>query len=233
MKSAFVIACFAAVNCANANIIADAKQFFAELPVTRQEAIRKSGTATPVHRAPTLTQQHQAIQAHHNLRAQRERLGLPKMGAGSNHDLQSTYTEMGGLTGLMLGVASGVQYNSAAGTSDCFTTVEGFSVALNSVGHIISHIYMPWYAPEAMQLFQDSTALTAGFYTTCQMDKLINNLTGLVSVEGLSTLSARGGTSLLTLGPKFLSSMKEPNSSSFMVGQSFGKLFSAISGYSI
>jgi len=35
MKSAFVIACFAAVNCANANIIDDTKQFFAELPVTR------------------------------------------------------------------------------------------------------------------------------------------------------------------------------------------------------
>jgi hypothetical protein len=72
------------------------------------------------------------------------------MGAGSNHDLQSTYTEMGGLSGLMLGVASGIQYNSASGVSDCFTTVEGFSIALNSVGHVISHIYMPWYAPEAM-----------------------------------------------------------------------------------
>lgn len=155
------------------------------------------------------------------------------MGAGSNHDLQSTYTEMGGLTGLMLGIASGVQYNPAAGVSDCFTTVEGFSVALNSVGHIISHIYMPWYAPEAMQLFQDTTALTAGFYTTCKMDKLINNLTGLVSVEGLSTLSARGGTSLLTLGPKFLNAWKDPTQTAFTRGQAFGKLFSGISGFTI
>ena len=65
------------------------------------------------------------------------------------------------------------------------------------------------------------------------MDKLINNLTGLVSVEGLSTLGARGGTSLLTLGPDFLSAMKDPNMSSFMVGQSFGKLFSGISGFTI
>lgn len=56
MKSAFVIACFAAVNSANANLINDAKQFFAELPVTRQEAIRKSGISTPIHRATTLTQ---------------------------------------------------------------------------------------------------------------------------------------------------------------------------------
>lgn len=35
MKSAFVIACFAAVNSANANMFGDVKQFFAELPVTR------------------------------------------------------------------------------------------------------------------------------------------------------------------------------------------------------
>ncbi len=87
------------------------------------------------------------------MRAQRERLGLAKMGAGSNHDLQSTYTEMGGLTGFMLGITSGVQYNAAAGTAECFNTVEGFSMALNSVGHVLSHIYLPWYLPEGTQLF--------------------------------------------------------------------------------
>jgi hypothetical protein len=69
MKSAFTIACFAAVNCANANLFDDAKQFWAELPVTRQEAIRKSGKPSLSHTAPTLTQEHQAIEAHHNLRA--------------------------------------------------------------------------------------------------------------------------------------------------------------------
>jgi hypothetical protein len=65
------------------------------------------------------------------------------------------------------------------------------------------------------------------------MDKLINNLTGLVSVEGLSTLSARGGTSLLTLGPKFMSSLKDPNQTAFTIGQSFGKLFAGITGFTI
>ena len=87
------------------------------------------------------------------MRAQRERLGLAKIGAGSNHDLQSTYTEMGGLSGLLLGVTSGIQYNMAAGTTECFNTVEGFSIALNSAGHVLSHIYLPWYLPEGTQLF--------------------------------------------------------------------------------
>ena len=122
---------------------------------------------------------------------------------------------MGGLTGLLLGVASGIQYNPASGTSDCFTTVEGLSISLSTAGHVLSHIYLPWYAPEGMQLFQDSTALVAGFYTNCKMDKLITSLNGLVSVEGLSTLASRGGTSLLTLGPQFMSVWKDEAASSF------------------
>ena len=216
MKSTFAVACFVAINSANANLLDDAKQFFAELPVTRQEAIKKAGGSTTFsHRIPTLTQEHMAVEAHHNLRAQRERLGLAKIGAGSNHDLQSEYTTMGGLTGLLLGVASGIQYNPASGTSDCFTTVEGLSISLNSAGHVLSHIYLPWYAPEGMQLFQDSTALVAGLYTNCKMDKLITSLNGLVSVEGLSTLASRGGTSLLTLGPQFMSVWKDEAASSF------------------
>lgn len=133
----------------------------------------------------------------------------------------------------MLGVSSGVQYNTAAGFSPCFTTVEGFSTALNSAGHVIAHLYMPWYAPEGMQLFQDSTALIAGFYTTCQMDKLINSLSGIASVEGLSTLAARGSTSLLTLGPKFMSDFSDPEVSAFQLGQSFGKLFSGLTNFTI
>jgi hypothetical protein len=60
---------------------------------------------------------------------------------------------MGGLSGLLLGVAQGLSYNPAAGINSCFTTVEGGTSALNSFGHIVSHIYLPWYAPEAMQLF--------------------------------------------------------------------------------
>jgi len=65
------------------------------------------------------------------------------------------------------------------------------------------------------------------------MDKLITSMNGLASVEGLSTLAARGGTSLLTLGPQFMSSWKDPEASSFMVGQSFGKLFSGVTNFSI
>jgi len=65
------------------------------------------------------------------------------------------------------------------------------------------------------------------------MDKLITSMNGLASVEGLSTLAARGGTSLLTLGPKFMSTWKDPAATSFMVGQSFGKLFSGVTNFSI
>lgn len=233
MKSTFAVACFVAVNSANANLIENVKEFWADIPVTRQEAIRRAGRPNLVHREPTLTSQHMELQAHHNIRAQRERLGLPIMGAGSNRDLADEYTSMGGLTGLLLGMANGIQYNAASGVSDCFTTVEGLTNSLNSAGHVISHIYLPWYAPEGIQLFQDSTALMAGFYTNCKIDKLITSLNGLASVEGMSTLASRGGTSLLTLGPQFMNTWKSPDASSFEVGRSFGKLFSAVTNFTI
>lgn len=73
----------------------------------------------------------------------------------------------------------------------------------------------------------------AGFYTTCKMDKLITSLNGLVSVEGLSTLATRGGTSLLTLGPQFLSSWNDPEQSAFQLGAAFGKLFSGLTNFTI
>lgn len=92
MKSAFVVACFAAANSANANIIDSAKEFFANLPVTREDAMklnRQSGAiVTPIHREVTLAQQHQALEAHHSLRAQRQRLGLSRMGVGAGQDLE-------------------------------------------------------------------------------------------------------------------------------------------------
>lgn len=73
----------------------------------------------------------------------------------------------------------------------------------------------------------------AGFYTNCKMDKLITSLNGLVSVEGISTLASRGGTSLLTLGPQFLSVWKDETASSFQLGKAFGKLFSAVTNFTI
>ena len=56
MKSTFAVACFVAINSANASFFEDAKQFFAELPVTRQDAMKKAGTTSFTHRATTLTQ---------------------------------------------------------------------------------------------------------------------------------------------------------------------------------
>jgi hypothetical protein len=45
MKSAFALACFAAVNSVDANLLDDAKQYWADFPVTREQAIRKSNYA--------------------------------------------------------------------------------------------------------------------------------------------------------------------------------------------
>jgi hypothetical protein len=58
-------------------------------------------------------------------------------------------------------------------------------------------------------------------------------MTGLISVEGLSTLTARGGTTLLTLGPKVMSTVNDATATSFMKGQAVGNLFAALTGFAV
>jgi hypothetical protein len=59
------------------------------------------------------------------------------------------------------------------------------------------------------------TALSAGVFTNCEINKLINVMTGLASVEGLSTLGARGGMSFLTLWPKVKAAVADEEGSSY------------------
>jgi len=51
-----------------------------------------------------------AAEAHHNLRAQRERLGLAKVGAGVN--VLKSYDNLNGALGTILGMTKGMLYNA-------------------------------------------------------------------------------------------------------------------------
>lgn len=84
-----------------------------------------------------------------------------------------------------------------------------------------------------MQLFSDATVISASFTSNCKIDKLITSLNGLISVEGLSTFSTRGGVSLLTLGPQFWDAWTDEKGTGFTIGEKFGKLFSGITNFTI
>ena len=56
---------------------------------------------------------------------------------------------------------------------------------------VLARIYMPWYVPEAQLVIQDNIALLGGFYHDCDVNKLFDSLTGLLSQEGLSAAATR------------------------------------------
>lgn len=86
MKSAFTIACFAAINCAEASLLEKAFEQLRKLPFTVDEAQARFNSNGNMEFATHPILEHSALQAHHNIMAQRERLGLPRSLAGEDRD---------------------------------------------------------------------------------------------------------------------------------------------------
>lgn len=148
MKQSFVLACLTAAYTAEAGIIDQLIEFRSKIPRTQEDARKKFGRVREFKTSP----QHRimAEQAHTNVRAQRERLGLAPLTAdGRGGNLKKSYEDLGGFSGYILGVAKGLQYNQAAGPSPCFNAVEATTVAGSNLFFILSKIYQPWYVPEA------------------------------------------------------------------------------------
>ena len=111
---AFVLACVVASAYAGlADILETAQAIWDEVPVTKQQALKKYGKAPKFKTTPT----HQkAVEAAHiNVRAQRERLGLAPIGnsnllaAGIEAgDGFAAYENMDGFTGSVLGFFKGL-----------------------------------------------------------------------------------------------------------------------------
>merc|ERR1712127_768694 len=157
--------------------------------------------------------------------AQRQRLGLAPIGAPRDGDMRKSYEDMTGLSAALLGMAQGLQYNSAAGPSKCFIAVEGTTVAASNMFYVLVRSYMPWYQPELQLVLQDQIALIGGFYNDCDANKFFDTMTTLFSQEGLSAAGARGSTAYLTMYGAFKESMGDERSSTFVKGEAFGKLF--------
>lgn len=173
-------------------------------------------------------------QAHINVRAQRERIGMkPWVGASREDSLFKSYEDMTGFSAGILGVAEGLMYNPAAGRNACFNAIESGTVAGSNLFYVLSKLYLPWYAPEVQLVLQDNIALLGGFYIDCDVNKFFDSMTTLFSEEGLSAAGARGTSVYMFEYGKYKDIKKDPLSSTYQKGVAQGKLFGSITNYHI
>lgn len=237
MKTVFSIALLSAV--ATADWINQVQRYhgFLEstfgLPVTRRDALNKFH---PNHKRQFKKHpNHEMImeQATHSVRAQRVRLGLPKIAAGDG-DSESSYENLEGFLGRTLGIFQGMQYStSGGGNSACFTAIESLLLASQNAISLMPKVILPWYSSEVQLVTQDFIALNAGWYTDCEVSKFFNTMTGLASSEGLSEMGARGSGSYMFEYKSYKKLKADPNATSFQKGKSFGALFAIIVDYHI
>jgi hypothetical protein len=237
MMTAFVLACVASVTLGH--LFTPLQEAWDAFPVTKDQA-RKKYNKSGYKAFKTSPEHQQAVaEAHVSVRAQRERLGLAPIGmagvvaAGRGDNIRKSYEDMTGFTAGILGMAMGLQYNSAAGPNKCFNAIEGALTASSNFFWVLARIYMPWYVPEAQLVVQDNIALLGGFYTDCDVNKFFDSMTTLFSEEGLSSLGARGATASQFEYKRYQKAKEDPRGSTFTRGESFGKLFGAITNYHI
>jgi hypothetical protein len=192
MKVSFTIACVVAT--ASAGIVDGLVDFVADFPISKADARAKYGAKYREFKTNP-THQQAVKEAHHNLRAQRERLGLPRIGAdpARDEDVRKAYEDMNGLSAWMLGLTQGLQYSTSGSTSKCFDAVEGMTTGFSNLFYVLTRMYMPWYMGEAQLAMQDTIALFGSVYIECDVNKFFDSMTTLFSVEGVSSLGARGG----------------------------------------
>jgi hypothetical protein len=189
------------VAATQANLLTSVQEFIADFPVTKQDA-RDKYTVPHSFKTSHAHQQMYAA-AHDNVRSQRVRLGLPHIGAARGEDVFKSYQDMTGFSALVLGIAQGLMYNSAAGPNACFNAIESGLITSSNFFFIASKLYLPYYLPEFQLVLQDNVALIGGLYTDCDVNKFFDSMTTLISSEGVSSLGARAGGSYFFQYAKF------------------------------
>ena len=137
----------------------------------------------------TPAQRKRTVDAHHSLMAQRERLGLPLVGAGPN--VEQSYSELNSTSGFILNMLTGMAYNGDATNSSCYSASESLIIALDTSSDIFKKIYIAAYWAEAQVQIQDSVAILAGVYVDCSIDKIFTTLLHLASSEGIAEVTGR------------------------------------------
>lgn len=224
--TAFVSA--ALVGAVSAFDFSDVEQFIASVPLKKSDVHHMH----KAHKKIQLNEHQRANvqEAHHSVRATRERLGLSRVGAGPN--VEQTYDNMNGFLGTLLGVAGGLMYHPGQRNA-CFTAVEGSLISLDSLAHVLMNIYMPWYWPEFQTVMQDEISLQAALYADCDVDKFFNTMTHLITWEGASELLARAAGGFFFEFQDLLTAWDDESISSYQLGTKFGRVFGTLTDWRI
>jgi len=135
-------------------------------------------------------------EAHHNLIAQRQRLGLGKVGVAAGPKVEQQYAELNSWSGFVLNILGGMSYSKGS-DSKCYNAAESWIIAQDTGTDILKKIYIPAYLSEFQIQIQDFVAISAALYVDCSIDKLFTTVTHLASDEGISEISSRVAGSYL------------------------------------
>jgi len=149
-------------------------------------------------RIQPLSKEHRraAVQAHHNLMARRERLGLGRVGAGAGPRVGQDYANLSSMSGFTLNLLKGMEYGRS-GESKCYDAAESMIVGLDTTTDILAKLYIPAYFSEAQVQFQDLMAVSSALFVDCNVDKMFYTVTHLITSEGISELVGRSAGAAL------------------------------------
>ena len=150
MKSAFAASCLVVASQAGLNAAFHDFLRAHDIPITRHDAHKVVGHNTR-HFSSTHISKMAIEEAHHNVRAQRARLGLAPVGTGTN--LVKSYDNLNGFIGYLLGIAQGLQYNPNSTSSVCFSAVEGMLISMDNGLMVMTKLWAPWYWSEIQLTF--------------------------------------------------------------------------------
>ena len=111
-------------------------------------------------------------------------------------NINSVDESVNGIVGWALGISFGLQ-SSQLKSSVCYDSVDSTILLLESIYLVVRQIYLPWNLGYLAQDIQDLINMTAAIYAECQLQSLINVISGLISVEGISTIGAQVGGALI------------------------------------
>ena len=219
---------------------------FSDYKFTNRHTVNEK-LAKNKHRVKPLTahQRSRVIEAHHNMMATRNRLGMPLVGAGPRSHIAGTgndsgprvgqdYAALNSTSGFILNLLTGMTYGDNGADSKCYNAAESFIISTDTSSDIIKKLYITAYWAEAQVNLQDFIAISSGLFVDCQLTQLFNTVSHLASSEGVSQVMGRVTGAIPFEMKRCIEVYNDPKSFSTQEkGYRYGKCTSIILNYTI
>ena len=108
-----------------------------------------------------------------------------------------------GVWGFVLGLAYGLQYD-ANKPGACYVSIESEVEALVQIWELMRVSYLPSTWSSIFQASMDTVDLGSSIFANCQVEKLINTINGLFTMQGSSQIMSRLGGALINVIPNLV-----------------------------